>query len=130
MKRLKKIVSVVLMIAITLSILPVNSVTVKAETDKATLSNLGNLGKVEIGSKSESGTWYQTQVGGKPAFCLDLGKACHSGWTYVSTEKNISSDSSNKSDALKAKIGYWYSVTKKRNTKAWVYAQCLIWAVE
>ncbi len=36
-------------------------------------------------------------------------------------------DSSNK-NALEAKIGYWYDRTKTRST--WVYAQCLIWAVE
>ena len=31
---------------------------------------------------------------------------------------------------MEAKIGYWYDQTKKRSNKAWVYAQCLIWAVE
>lgn len=63
-------------------------------------------------------------------FCLDLGKACHTGYTYIASNSTISSDSSNKKNALETKIGYWYDQTKKRSNKAWVYAQCLIWAVE
>lgn len=106
------------------------SVTVKAETKNATLSNLGTLGTVKIGSKAESGTWYQTEVAGTPVFCLDLGKACHTGDVYVSSDNTYSSDSKNEKKALEAKIGHWYSVTKKEATKAWVYAQALMWACE
>ena len=87
-------------------------------------------GTATLDSKSESGTWLQTLVNDRPVFCMDLGKACHTGYTYVSKTKNISSDSSNKKDSLEAKIGYWYSTVKKKSNKAWVYAQCLIWAVE
>lgn len=97
------------------------SVTVKAETKNATLSNLGELGKVKIGNKSESGTWYQTEVAGTPVFCMDLGKACHAGDVYVSSDDTYSSNSSNAKKANEAKIGYWYSVTKSEATKAWVY---------
>ena len=120
----------VLVIATMFTSIPFMAKEVKADEARSTLSNLGNLGTVNIGQKSESGNWMQTKVGNVPVFCLDLGKTCHTGWTYVSTEKTIKSDSSNKSDALKAKIGYWYSVTKKGTTKAWVYAQSLIWGVE
>ncbi|WP_243053208.1 SpaA isopeptide-forming pilin-related protein [Eubacterium sp. AF19-12LB] len=67
---------------------------------------------------------------GNDVFCLDLGKACHTGYTYIASNSTISSDSSNKKNALETKIGYWYDQTKKRSNKAWVYAQCLIWAVE
>lgn len=28
------------------------------------------------------------------------------------------------------KIGHWYSVTKNKAAKAWVYAQALMWACE
>lgn len=113
-----------------MGLIPMGSVTVKAETKNVTLSNLGALGTVKIGSKSESGTWYQTEVAGIPVFCLDLGKACHAGDVYVSSDATYSSDSKNEKKALEAKIGYWYSVTKKESTKAWVYAQTLMWACE
>lgn len=113
-----------------IGLIPMGSVTVKAETKNATLSNLGALGTVKIGSKSESGTWYQTEVAGTPVFCLDLGKACHTGDVYVSSDATYSSDSKNEKKALEAKIGYWYSVTKNESTKSWVYAQALMWACE
>lgn len=113
-----------------MGLIPMGSVTVKAETKNATLSNLGALGTVKIGSKSESGTWYQTEVAGTPVFCLDLGKACHAGDVYVSSDATYSSDSKNEKKALEAKIGHWYSVTKNESTKSWVYAQALMWACE
>lgn len=100
------------------------------DTGKASLENLGKLGTVNIGEKSESGTWLKTQVDDMDVFCLDLGKACHTGYVYQAKISTISSDSKSTKAALKAKIGYWYSVKKKFSNKAWVYAQCLIWSVE
>ena len=120
----------VLAVIMTITALPQLPLTVQAATGYASLSNLGNLGTVNIGSKTESGTWYKTHVNSKATFCMDLGKACHSGDVYVSETDEISSDSKNKKDSLEAKIGYWYSITKKKANKAWVYAQCLIWSVE
>lgn len=117
-------------VIMTIGLIPMGSVTVKAETKNATLSNLGELGKVKIGNKSESGTWYQTEVAGTPVFCMDLGKACHAGDVYVSSDDTYSSNSSNAKKANEAKIGYWYSVTKSEATKAWVYAQALMWSCE
>lgn len=122
--------SALLAVIMTIGLIPMGSVTVKAETKNATLSNLGALGTVKIGSKSESGTWYQTEVAGTPVFCLDLGKACHAGDVYVSSDATYSSNSSNAKKANEAKIGYWYSVTKNESTKSWVYAQALMWACE
>ena len=122
--------SALLAVIMTIGLIPMGSVTVKAETKNATLSNLGALGTVKIGSKSESGTWYQTEVAGTPVFCLDLGKACHAGDVYVSSDATYSSDSKNEKKALEAKIGYWYSVTKNESTKSWIYAQALMWACE
>lgn len=122
--------SALLAVIMTIGLIPMGSVTVKAETKNATLSNLGALGTVKIGSKSESGTWYQTEVEGTPVFCLDLGKACHAGDVYESSDATYSSNSKNEKKALEAKIGHWYSVTKKEATKAWVYAQALMWACE
>lgn len=117
-------------VIMTIGLIPMGSVTVKAETKNATLSNLGELGTVKIGNKSESGTWYQTEVAGTPVFCMDLGKACHAGDVYVSSDDTYSSNSSNAKKANEAKIGYWYSVTKIEATKAWVYAQALMWSCE
>lgn len=117
-------------VIMTIGLIPMGSVTVKADTKNATLSNLGELGTVKIGNKSESGTWYQTEVAGTPVFCMDLGKACHAGDVYVSSDDTYSSNSSNAKKANEAKIGYWYSVTKEKSTKAWVYAQALMWSCE
>lgn len=122
--------SALLAVIMVIGLIPMGSVTVKAETKNATLSNLGTLGTVKIGSKAESGTWYQTEVAGTPVFCLDLGKACHAGDVYVSSDDTYSSDSKNEKKALEAKIGHWYSVTKNKAAKAWVYAQALMWACE
>lgn len=122
--------SALLAVIMTIGLIPMGSVTVKAETKNATLSNLGALGTVKIGSKAESGTWYQTEVAGTPVFCLDLGKACHAGDVYVSSDATYSSNSSNAKKANEAKIGYWYSVIKNESTKSWVYAQALMWACE
>ena len=72
----------------------------------------------------------KTKVNGTAVFCRDLGKSCHTGYVYESSEERLWSDSSNKSTALMARIGYWYAETKKSSNKAWVYAQCLIWGIE
>lgn len=117
-------------VIMTIGLIPMGSVIVKADTKNATLSNLGELGTVKIGNKSESGTWYQTEIAGTPVFCMDLGKACHAGDVYVSSDDTYSSNSSNAKKANEAKIGYWYSVTKEKSTKAWVYAQALMWSCE
>ena len=60
---------------------------VKAASGTASLDSLGKLGTVNVGSKSESGIWLQTLVNEKPVFCMDLGKACHTGYTYKSESK-------------------------------------------
>lgn len=120
----------VLAVVMTINILPQSIMEVRVATGYASLSNIGQLGTVNIGDKSESGTWYKTMVNGKPVFCLDLGKACHSGDVYVSSSGEISSDSSNKKNAVEAKVGYWFAYVKKKANKAWVYAQCLRWSAE
>lgn len=61
---------------------------------------------------------------------MDLGLLVIPDIPIFSKTKTISSDSSNKKDALEAKIGYWYAISKNKSNKAWVYAQCLIWAAE
>ena len=127
--KMKKMVAGLLAaVMITTNVCPM--VSVSAASGVASLESLGKLGTVNIGSKSESGTWLQTQVDSKPVFCMNLGKACHTGYTYKSESKTISSDDSSTKNKLEAKIGYWYDQVKKGSNKAWVYAQCLIWSVE
>ena len=130
--RLKRITATILAIATVVTSIPIINVAAAGNGEKkqAGIVTLGKLGTVNIGSKSESGTWVKTLVDGNDVFCLDLGKACHTGYTYIASNSTMSSDSSNKKNALEAKIGYWYDQTKTRSNKAWVYAQCLIWAVE
>ena len=127
-KMKKMIAGLLATVMITTNVCPM--VSVSATSGVASLESLGKLGTVNIGSKSESGTWLQTQVDSKPVFCMDLGKACHTGYTYKSESKTISSDNSSTKNKLEAKIGYWYDQVKKGSNKAWVYAQCLIWSVE
>lgn len=120
--KLKRIIAGLLaMVMLLTATLPTSNV--KAASGTASLDSLGKLGTVNVGSKSESGIWLQTLVNEKPVFCMDLGLACHTGYTYISKTKTISSDSSNKKDALEAKIGYWYAISKNKSNKAWVYAQ-------
>lgn len=130
--KLKRITATILAIATVVTSIPIINVAAAGNGEKkqAGIVTLGKLGTVNIGSKNESGTWVKTLVDGNDVFCLDLGKACHTGYTYIASNSTISSDSSNKKNALEAKIGYWYDQTKTRSNKAWVYAQCLIWAVE
>lgn len=107
--KVKRIIAGLLaMVMLLTATLPTSNV--KAASGTASLDSLGKLGTVNVGSKSESGIWLQTLVNEKPVFCMDLGLACHTGYTYISKTKTISSDSSNKKDALEAKIGYWYAM--------------------
>lgn len=121
MKSKRIIAGLLAMVMLLTATLPTSNV--KAASGTASLDSLGKLGTVNVGSKSESGIWLQTLVNEKPVFCMDLGLACHTGYTYISKTKTISSDSSNKKDALEAKIGYWYAISKNKSNKAWVYAQ-------
>ena len=132
MKRIKvkKIIAVMLAFITMITAIPMSAVETYGATGTASLTVLGSLGTVNIGDKSESGTWLQTKVGGKAVFCRDLGKSCHTGYVYESSETTLSSDSKNTSESLKAKIGHWYFTTKDEHKYAWVYAQCLIWGVE
>lgn len=127
---IKRILPMMLAVIMSITVLPQSVTSVHAATGYASLSNLGQLGTVNIGSKSESGTWLKTMVNGKPVFCLDLGKACHTGDVYVSATSEISSESSSAKTSVEAKVGYWYAYKMKKSNKAWIYAQCLIWSAE
>lgn len=119
-----------LAVIMSVTVLPQSVTSVHAATGYASLANIGQLGTVNIGNKSESGTWLKTMINGKAVFCLDLGKACHAGDVYVSSTSQISSDSFSAKTAAEAKAGYWYAYKMNKSNKAWVYAQCLIWSAE
>lgn len=131
-KKVKRIIAGTLAVITLMTAIPMTFVNAASDGEErsASIESLGKLGTVNIGNKSEGGTWVKTKVGDNDVFCLNLGKACHTGYIYVASNSTISSDSKNKSDALKAKIGYWYHSKKKSSNKAWVYAQCLIWSIE
>ena len=59
--RIKRILSVVLALLMIITVMPQSQVYVMAEQGSASLSNLGNLGTVNIGNKSESGIWLKTK---------------------------------------------------------------------
>lgn len=125
----------ILAIMLIIGVVPAGSLDLKnvkaADTGTAAFANLGNLGTVNIGSKSESGQWHKIKIGNDAVFCMDLGKACYTGYSYTSSEEEtISSSSSNTGRALKARVAYWFDQTKKRADKAYVYSQTLIWAIE
>lgn len=128
-ERFRKRLSLIMALVIVVTLLSQMRVSVYAET--ASLTNLGYLGTVNIGQKTESGMWYKLYIEDTPVFCMDLGKACHSGDTYkkISTS-TVSSDSTDLSTVIKAKAGYWYYVTENESNKAWIIAQCLLWASE
>lgn len=125
----------ILAIMLIIGVVPAGSLDLKnvkaADTGTAAFANLGNLGTVNIGSKSESGQWHKIKIGNDAVFCMDLGKSCYTGYSYTSSEEEtISSSSNNTGRALKARVAYWFDQTKKRSDKAYVYSQTLIWAIE
>ena len=134
-RKLRKTIAMILAIMLIIGVVPAGSLDLKnvkaADTGTAAFANLGNLGTVNIGSKSESGQWHKIKIGNDAVFCMDLGKSCYTGYSYTSSEEEtISSSSNNTGRALKARVAYWFDQTKKRSDKAYVYSQTLIWAIE
>ena len=66
--------SFVLAVVVLCGMVPLNvTVASAATTASVSLSSLGRKGDVSIGSKTKSGTWWQMNLNGKKAFCIDLG---------------------------------------------------------
>lgn len=86
-KRCKQMLTGLLALSMLCGLLLQNTVNVSAATTaKTTVSSYGRLGTVDVGSKTKSGTWWKINVGSKTAFCLSLGKTCHTGNTYQVTD--------------------------------------------
>ena len=128
--KLRQILSLVLVFALTFGTFATNSMTVKAATTSTvSLSGMGSHGTMSIGGKTKSGTWWKMHVGGKEAFCLTLGATCHAGNTYEVTEKcNWDQDTGGEKRGYYAKIFKWYVVNCKRSKKSFIMSQALLWS--
>lgn len=101
----------------------------EAAAAHVSLSNLGTVGTLSVGSKTKRGSWWKLYLNGCEMFCLNLGQTCHAGDAYQSESDWYSSTDTGKK-GLEACIGYWFDKIKNRNNKAYIFAQALFWAVE
>ena len=130
-KLLKKtILSFLLAAAMLCGIIPENATVANAASTSVSLSSLGRRGNVSIGSKSKSGTWWKMNLGGREAFCIDLGYTCHSGNSYAAVEKHQwNQDTGGAKNGNYAKVIRWYVIEKNRSKKGFVMSQALIWSI-
>ncbi len=129
-KKIRKIMTFVLVFTLLCGMIPVNSVVANAATSTVSLSSLGRKGTVSIGSKTKSGTWWQMKLNGKKAFCINLGHTCHSGNTYSAEETHhFDQNTGAEKNGYYAKIVRWYVVDRNRSGKAFVMGQALIWSI-
>ena len=128
--RTKRIIAGMLALFMLFGSIPFNSISVQAATGNVKVDSLGKKGSVSYGSKTKSGTWFQMKVAGKRAFCLSLGKTCHTGNTYESTETyKWDQNTGGERHGYYAKIIRWYVNDKKRSKKAFIMSQALMWSV-
>lgn len=131
MKRLKKILAVVLVIAITLGIIP--SANIKAATEKVDLERLKDYGTITINNKSNS-EWFRFNLKDGQAFCMDMGEACHSGYTYKSSSTTYYTYKGSDKHKKIAKIGAWFTNSdhpkRAESDKYFVIMQALLWGVD
>ncbi|MCM1245289.1 MAG: SpaA isopeptide-forming pilin-related protein [Roseburia sp.] len=129
-RKFKRMLSFVLAAVMLLGIIPLNAAEADAAvTASVKLGSLGRKGTVSIGSKTKSGTWWQMNLNGKKAFCVDLGYTCHSGNTYAAEETHQWNQDTSGKNGYYAKIIRWYVIVKKRSNKGFVMGQALIWSV-
>lgn len=130
-KSIKRIMTFIMSMVMVISMLPFTSFTVNADTKATvTLISLGNQGSVTIGDKTKSGTWWQMNLNGKKAFCVDLGYTCHDGNEYeVDSTKNWNQSTGGEKNGYYAKIIRWYVVDKNRSKKSFIMSQALIWSI-
>lgn len=130
-KRITRALSFLLAVAMLCGILPNNvSVASAATTATVRVNSMGRKGTVSIGSKKKTGTWWQMNLNGKKAFCMNLGNTCHSGNTYAAEETyHWDQDTGGEKHGYMSKIIRWYVIAKKRSNKAFVMSQALLWSV-
>lgn len=129
--KLKRVVTGLLAMSMVVGLLPTNSITASAATTRTvSLTSYGRLGTVDVGSKVKSGTWWKMSLGSNTAFCMSLGKTCHSGNTYALDETHKwDQDTGGQKHGYYAKIIRWYVNDCKRSKKGFVMSQALMWAV-
>ena len=130
-KRCKQMLTGLLALSMLCGLLPQNTVSVSAATTaKTNVSSYGRLGNVDVGSKTKTGTWWKINVGSKTAFCLSLGKTCHTGNTYQVTDTHTwNQNTGGEKHGYYAKIIRFYVNDCNRAKKGFVLGQALIWAV-
>ena len=129
-RKFRTILSFVLAVVMLCGMIPLNAAVASAATTASvSLSSLGRKGTVTIGSKTKSGTWWQMNLNGKKAFCIDLGYTCHSGNTYVAEESHHWDQDTGGKNGFYAKVIRWYVIAKNRSNKAFVMSQALIWSI-
>ena len=129
-RKMRRIMAFALALVMLCGIIPTSTMIADAATTAAVkLSSLGRKGTVNIGSKTKTGTWWQMNLNGKKAFCIDLGYACHTGNTYAAGETHHWDQDTGGKNGCYAKIIRWYVIVKKRSQKAFVMSQALIWSV-
>ena len=130
-KNIRRILSFVLAVLMLCGIMPTNvSVASAANTASVRVNSMGKKGTVSIGSKTKSGTWWQMNLNGKKAFCMNLGNTCHSGNSYAAEETHHwDENTGGEKSGYYAKIIRWYVLDKKRSNKAFIMSQALIWSV-
>lgn len=130
-KRCKPMLTGLLALSMLCGLLPQNTVSVSAATTaKTKVSSYGRLGNVDVGSKTKTGTWWKINVGSKTAFCLSLGKTCHTGNTYQVTDTHTwNQNTGGEKHGYYAKIIRFYVNDCNRAKKGFVLGQALIWAV-
>lgn len=128
-RKWKQWLSVILLAVYVVGLYPVKVAEVQAATSAVSLSNLGELGPLRVGTKTKDGNWWQMHVGGEDAFCMTLGYTCHTGDSYQSSSAVYrSTDGGIK--GKKAYIGYWYDKVQKQSNSAYIMAQALFWGLE
>lgn len=129
--RIRRIISFLLVFTLIAGVWPQRDDGLRAEAavSRVSLSNMGSIGTLSVGSKTKSGSWWKMYIGGNELFCLNLGATCHTGDAYQSDSAKYSSNDSGKK-GLEACIGYWYDAVKKGSNRAYIIAQALFWAVE
>lgn len=129
-RKFRRMLSFVLAVLMLLGGISSNVTEVSAATTASVkLSSLGRKGTVSIGSKTKSGTWWQMNLNGKKAFCIDLGYTCHSGNTYAVEETHQWDQNTNGKSGYYAKVIRWYVIAKRRSNKGYVMSQALIWSI-
>ena len=129
--RLKRIVTGLLALSMVVGLIPQTAVPAKAATTASvSLTSYGRKGTVDVGKKTKTGTWWKMSLSGYTAFCLDLGKTCHSGNTFVKGDTHTWTQNTGGDKApYYSRVIRWYVLDAKRSKKAYVMSQALLWAI-